>query len=193
MYSLPVYGGRSALVDAEDHDRLCFYHWSYKPGPHNTQGYVVRFPEPKGILYLQREVMAPVPPRHEVIFVNHEHLDCRRSNLLVVTIVEARQRHRLRRDNACGYKGVQFHSNSGKWTATIRARDKVRHLGCFDNEVDAALAYDAAARRHHRHMAVLNFPDTAPAGDAAFLPEPDDDDDDFVPEPDQLELLPGPV
>jgi hypothetical protein len=138
--------------------------------------------------------MAPVPPKHEVIFVNHEHLDCRRSNLRVVTIVEARQRHRLRRDNACGYKGVQFHYDLGKWTATIRARNKVRHLGCFDNEIDAALAYDAAARCYHRDMAVLNFPGTAPAADAGFPPDPEhDDDDDFAPEPGQLELLPGPV
>jgi hypothetical protein len=87
---------------------------------------------------------------------------------------------------------VQFRPDLGKWTAAIRARDKVRHLGCFVNEVDAALAYDAAARRYHRHMAVLNFPGIAPADDAGFLPEPEDDDD-FVPEPEELELLPGPV
>jgi hypothetical protein len=33
------------------------------------------------------------------------------------------------------------------------------HLGFFKNEIDAAKAYDRAARRYHKHFACLNFPD----------------------------------
>jgi hypothetical protein len=42
--------------------------------------------------------------------------------------------------------------------ATLRSTS---HLGYFDNEIDAARAYDQAARKYHRRFATLNFPDIA--------------------------------
>jgi hypothetical protein len=51
------------------------------------------------------------------------------------------------------------------WRASIRTvsgggRGKTKHLGSFLNEVDAALAYDRAAREHHQDKAQLNFPES---------------------------------
>jgi hypothetical protein len=47
---------------------------------------------------------------------------------------------------------------SGLWRAKIKVRGKTIHLGTFDDEVEAALAYDKAAREHKADQAVLNFP-----------------------------------
>jgi hypothetical protein len=41
-------------------------------------------------------------------------------------------------------------------------QSKYRDLGSFVNEADAALAYDQAARVHHKDKAKLNFPDMPP-------------------------------
>jgi hypothetical protein len=63
--------------------------------------------------------------------------------------------------------GVCWDSSDKKWRAYIRAdtsdcKSKQWKLGLFLNEVDAALAYDQAAREHHRGEAKLNFPDLPP-------------------------------
>jgi hypothetical protein len=48
----------------------------------------------------------------------------------------------------------------------------MRYLGSFVNEVDAALAYDQAAREHHKDKAKLNFPDLPPQPQAALNKTP---------------------
>jgi hypothetical protein len=69
--------------------------------------------------------------------------------------------------------GVNWISHSKKWRAEIYAdtgdgKSKKRHLGSFVKEVDAALAYDQAAREHHKDKAQLNFPDLPPQPQAVM-------------------------
>jgi hypothetical protein len=47
--------------------------------------------------------------------------------------------------------------------AQIMANGRKVHLGVFDDKVDAAKAYDTAARKYHGEFAVLNFPDRTPS------------------------------
>jgi hypothetical protein len=59
---------------------------------------------------------------------------------------------------------VRYVEVSGKWRAFIRQGKKQVHLGVFNDDVTAALAYDAAAKQHLADKAVLNFPDGPPPG-----------------------------
>ncbi len=45
------------------------------------------------------------------------------------------------------YKGVSWHKHSQKWYAYIQSGGKMRGLGYFDSQADAAKAYDAEARK----------------------------------------------
>ena len=56
------------------------------------------------------------------------------------------------------YKGVSWAKQCNKWRAEIRKGRKHYHLGYFRFELDAAVAYDDAARRLFGKYAALNFP-----------------------------------
>ena len=57
----------------------------------------------------------------------------------------ARRVARVAGTKASAYKGVTWSKAKQKWQARISVRNKHRHLGLFNDELEAAAAYDAAA------------------------------------------------
>lgn len=55
------------------------------------------------------------------------------------------------------FKGVTWVKARGKWKASIKAYGEVYFLGEFDNEQDAARAYDAAAIKIFGDFSATNF------------------------------------
>lgn len=79
--------------------------------------------------------------------------NCRWANRL-----EQMQNTRKRRDaRTSRYKGVSRHNPSGKWVAQGHADGRPVYLGLFENEAEAAQAYDAYVREHYGEFARLNF------------------------------------
>jgi hypothetical protein len=74
--------------------------------------------------------------------------------------------------------GVSWNRRDEKWIATIDGdaddgKSKSRYLGSFEDEVDAALAYDQAALKRHKDKAQLNFPDLFPEPSPTSQPIPE--------------------
>ena len=59
------------------------------------------------------------------------------------------------------YRGVCWNRRAGQWQAQINFADgRCQHLGLFEDERDAACAFDEAARKMHGVTERLNFPQT---------------------------------
>ena len=56
------------------------------------------------------------------------------------------------------YKGVSWSKQKQKWSVYIKTDVRQLNLGCFDDEVEAAKAYDEAASKYHGEFANLNLP-----------------------------------
>jgi ribosomal protein L37E len=65
------------------------------------------------------------------------------------------------------YRGVSRQNHGRLWHAQIGHGGDKLHLGTFDDEVDAARAYDNRARELHGLRARLNFPQEVPVDNSA--------------------------
>jgi hypothetical protein len=146
---LPLSGNRFALVDDDDYNRLSQFHWCYRPERNGNQGYAIRHAKADGkykTQYLHREIMQPTVG-HEVIFLNHDRLDCRHENLRVVTITEARRHHRVRRDSISGIKGITFNPESNSWSADVHRHGRCYRIGTYLSKEAAVEAYERTVQR----------------------------------------------
>jgi hypothetical protein len=145
MKVLALSKGFCALLDDDDHDRLAHLGWRYRADNNGKPGYVVRNVKIDGkwrYEYLHRHLMDP-PPKHECIFLNHNHLDCRRSNLKVVNTSAARRHHRVRQESQTGIKGVRYDRRSKGWQATITDDEgRVTFLGAYSTAQKAKDEYE---------------------------------------------------
>jgi len=106
-------------------------------------------------VYLHREVMGPIPPGHEVVFLNGDRLDCRRVNLRVVTKEEARRLHRRARSNSVsGIKGLTYNPRAHTWSVDLYDHGKCRRVGTFLTQKEAMDAYQDALQREYPDLPV---------------------------------------
>ena len=80
------------------------------------------------------------------------------SNLRWCTRSENMQNQKSNPGSSSQFKGVSFHKLTKKWRANIRIDGNLKYLGLFENEEDAARAYDAVAKEVHGDFARFNFP-----------------------------------
>ncbi len=150
---IPLTQGKVAIVDAADYQWLSMYKWN---ASESKNAFYARNSKRRRI-YMHRFIMN-APPDKVVDHKDHNGLNNRRSNLRICSSAE-NLRNRRPNKKTSRYKGVHWCKESRIWKAVIKFRGKKQNLGQFDNEIDAARAYDKAARQLFKEFAYLNFPE----------------------------------
>ena len=159
MKTISLTQGFVALVDDADYDRVSAFKWSATKTKTNVYGvHKVRTPAGRTTSQLlHRFIMDVTHPRIDVDHEDHDGLNCQRRNLRACVRGENNGNKRKSR-GASQYKGVSWDSSRRLWRAFVTVHNTSKFLGRFQDEREAALAYDAAARAAFGEFANCNFP-----------------------------------
>ncbi len=149
--------GYVALVDDEDFDYLKQWSWYAFLQP-NGRVYGKRTSRENGVQksLLMHRVLLDITSKLDVDHINHNGLDNRRNNLRVCTRSQNIANQRAFRGKS-RYKGVS--PGSYGFCVRIGVTGKIKQVGFFKNEIEAAKAYDKAAFELYGEFAHLNFPE----------------------------------
>lgn len=144
--------GKETCVDLSDWPALSKYRWC-----------AAKF---RSSFYAVARVGRSNTLLHKILFPDAEKVDHKdgcglnniRSNLRASNNSQNLRNRGKTKSNTSGYKGVCWDKRDQNWRAQIMVNYKAISLGNFIDPVVAARAYDAAAKRHHKQFARLNFP-----------------------------------
>ena len=126
-----------------------------------SEGYAARHKE-NCVIYMHREIyekyIGMLIEGLEIDHINGNRLDNRIENLRLVNRTQNNVNSKKRKNGTSKYKGVYWAGDRNKWRACgSYAKGNPKHLGSFDNEIDAAKAYDSFMIENYGKNARLNF------------------------------------
>lgn len=155
--------GECVLIDEIDYKWAKSYEWESNPNNYAMRRHYFTSPygrRKKTTISMHREIMGRIlvdlhklqllrkfkNNSHELFVdhIDHDTLNNCRSNL---RIVNNRQNQQNRRQNSSSkYPGVYWNKQEGKWRAYIMIKGKQHHLGYYNSENDAFLAYKSKVK-----------------------------------------------
>jgi|KBSMisStaDraftv2_1062788.scaffolds.fasta_scaffold1087035_1 hypothetical protein len=159
MKEIPLTQGYVALVDDEDYERVNAFSWfiTIQKGKNFDRLYARRQIVRNKNQFMHNFILGVVGIDHK----NHNGLDNRKGNLRMATDEQNLRNARKRPGKGSPYRGVA-RSSKNRWRVRIRYDGKSHLVGYFNDELDAATAYNFAAEEHHGEFAIFNTPFASP-------------------------------
>ena len=154
---IPLTQHKVAVIDFDDFEKVRPYKW-YAQLIHK-QWYATRLfylggKRKTGYLHI---LLCPGGGK-EVHHIDGDGLNNRRLNLQRRTHAQNLQGFQRKKTGASSrFRGVCWFKRDSVWVSYLKKNGRLHHLGRFENEEDAARAYDAAARKYFGEFASPNF------------------------------------
>jgi hypothetical protein len=158
---IPLTKDKFAIVDPDDYYWLKKFKWfaSKNGATYYAKRNVYSWANSRRCSVAMHRLIIKAPDYLVVDHINYNGLDNREANLRLATHKQ-NTRHVIRTMNpgSSKYKGVSWYTREKVWAVKIMADGKTIRIGYFKDEVEAAKAYDTAAKKYHGEFAALNFP-----------------------------------
>ena len=161
MKEIRLTRGMIALVDDDDFEYLNQWRWmaykirSYFYAARRLPG---KRKDPRKLILMHREILNN-PNGLEIDHKNHNPLDNQKNNLRIATHSQNMANRKAK--GTSEFLGVCIINNRGHQyiRAGIKIDGRNFHLGTFNTQIEAALAYDKKAKEIHGDFANVNFKD----------------------------------
>lgn len=148
MKKIKLSKGKETVVDDEDYDSLNEYSWFSNESGANPYAYRtpwIKGQNKSGSVPMHHQILGCIGEGREVDHINGNSLDNRKSNLRYVTRSQNNWNQKGQEGCSSKYKGVAWNKRRGYWEAYIQIENQKCHLGVYQSEKMAALAYDLSA------------------------------------------------
>jgi len=158
MKQIKLTQGKVALVDDEDFEWL--NQWKWYAIRDNLTFYAVRKSpmvnrKTRQLIRMHRIILNS-QDEEIVDHKDHNGLNNLRNNIRNCTQSQ-NQQNRIGRFCTSRFKGVSWRKDRKRWLVTIVVQKRKMYIGMFKSELDAAEAYNMAAKKHFGNFAYLNF------------------------------------
>ncbi len=156
MKKIALSQGKFAMVDDEDYEWLNQWKWCAIKDGRSFYAMRKELPSKKSVR-LHRFILGV---DNKLIFVDHEDgngLNNQRSNLRKCTRQQNACNRKPSLNHSSQYLGVCWDNKRNLWLSQIKSFRKSIYLGHFAIEMDAASAYNEAAKKYHGSFARVNI------------------------------------
>jgi len=151
--------GESVILDLQDYYRLRGFKWFLSGNKTNLYASrTYKIGSKKVTIKSMHRDITNAPKGLIVDHINGNGLDNRRINLRLATHQQNKCNSRKKAGCSSKYRGISWSKRSNLWRAKLQYKGKCVLLKLFNSEIEAAKAYDEAAKKYHGIFSRLNFP-----------------------------------